>query len=330
MYFQKLNKYNYKLSSLSGGATTEGSGSVDESKLIKGIPIDGTKYPAFTGQTSDSLNLEGWNFIKLDEFTIYEKKSENQDESRPNLFVMSGFSNNSVRESGIVIVDKIDLLLSKFRAVYILNLSPFKIPQNTACDARDAYCTKNADLLDIQGKSGKESDEYRAKVRELGLEHRVAKNAAEIQMYEKAGVTVNQLITQLGLNNVHILGECAGGGVAISLVKQDLSRYPALYLSVPARPDNVSSLPPEVLQKVKFRFQWNKGDPTQYNWHKEERVGETSTNEKEVYDQWMRSFPGINYESYLYDQDPRTTPMNNRVPEHEIHRSFIDQICSEL
>jgi hypothetical protein len=329
MYLQKLNKYNYKLSSLSGG----GSGSDD--KIIKGIPIDGKKYPELAGQISQPLNLEGWNFITLDGFTIYEKKSENQDESRPNLFVMSGFSVNSVRESGIVIVDKIDLLLSKFRAVYILNLSPFKKPQNTACDIRDAYCTTNVDLLDIQAKFGKESDEYRAKVRELGLEHRVAKNTAEIQMYEKAGVTVNQLITQLGLNNVHILGECAGGGVAISLIKQQpTTRYPALYLSVPARPDNVSSLPPEVLQRVKFRFQWNKRDPTEYNWHKEEKIGETSTNEKEVYDQMMGNFiksnPDINYQSYLYDQDSGTTPMNNRVPEHEIHRSFIDQICSEL
>ena len=170
--------------------------------------------------------------------------------------------------------------------------------------------------------------------RELGLEHRKAKNEAEIQMYEDAGRTVNKLITQLGLNNVHILGECAGGGVAISLVKQDSSRYPALYLSVPARPDNVSSLSPEVLQRVKFRFQWNRGDPTEYNWHKEERVGETSTNEKEVYDKMMNSFKEsnskIDYISYLYEQDPKTTPKNNRVPEHEIHRLFIDQICSEL
>jgi hypothetical protein len=284
MYLQKLNKYNYKLSSFIGGAAP----GVSEDKIIKGIPIDLKKYPQYT-PLSDSLNLEGWNFITLDGFTIYEKKSENQDESRPNLFVMSGFSVNSVRESGIVIVDKIDLLLSKFRAVYILNLSPFKKPQNTACDIRDAYCTTNVDLLDIQAKFGKESDEYRAKVRELGLEHRVAKNAAEIQMYEKAGVTVNQLITQLGLNNVHILGECAGGGVAISLVKQE-PRYKALYLSVPARPDNVSSLPPEVLQRVKFRFQWNRGDPTEYNWHKEEQVGETSTNEKEVYHLMMGNF----------------------------------------
>jgi hypothetical protein len=279
--------------------------------------------------------LEGWNFITLDGFTIYEKKSENQDESRPNLFVMSGFSVNSVRESGIVIVDKIDLLLSKFRAVYILNLSPLKKLQNEACAVGDAYCTTNVELLDIQGKFGKESDEYRAKVRELGLEYRIAKNVSVIQMYEDAGRTVNQLITQLGLQNVHILGECAGGGLAISLVKQQpTTRYTALYLSVPARADNVYSLPSEVLQRLKFRFQWNKGDPTQYEWHREERVGETSTNEKEVYDQMMGNFiksnPDIDYKSYLYDQDPKTTPRNNRVPEHEIHRSFIDQICSEL
>jgi len=45
---------------------------------------------------------------------------------------------------------------------------------------------------------------------------------------------------------------------------------------------------------------------------------------------FIKSNPGIDYKSYLYEQDPRTTPMNNRVPEHEIHRSFIDQICSEL
>jgi hypothetical protein len=330
MYLQKLNKYNYKLTSFIGGTALPAAGGGGEEKIIKGMPIDGNKYPELAGQISDSLNLEGWNFINLDGFTIYEKKSENQDESRPNLFVMSGFSLNSVRESGIVIVDKIDLLLSKFRAVYIINLTPFKTPQNTACEIRNAYSTTNVELLAIQGKDGKESAEYRAKVRELGLEHRKSKNAAEIQMYENAGVTVNQLITKLGLQNVHILGECAGGGVAIALVKQDLSRYKALYLSVPARPDNVSSLPPEVLQKVKFRFQWNRGDPTENDWHKEERVGETSTNEKEVYDQMMSNFSGIDYKSYLYDQDPGTTPRNNRVPAHEIHRSFIDQICSEL
>jgi hypothetical protein len=53
----------------------------------------------------------------------------------------------------------------------------------------------------------------------------------------------------------------------------------------------------------------------------------------EFYNQ-MKKFitvnPHIDYVSFMFSQDPRTTTANNRNPAHEIHRKFIDFFCSEL
>ena len=338
MYLHKKNKYNNKMSLIGGS----GEGADKKIKDSSG------KYP--------DLDLSGWNFIKVDgifrdklrEFIIYECKF-NDDISKPNLVVMSGFSLNSVRESGYVILDKLDVLATKYRAVYIINLSNFKEPQNDACDIRDKYGL-DPELLDIISKLGKKSEEYKAYVtnpeyiqklkspeclaKVRNPEYRYAKNEQEIQVYRDASDTLNDiLINKLKLINIHLLGECAGGGLAIRLVEKS-ELYTRLFLAVPSSPNDVKELTPRVLNTVKLRFSWNINDDLQYSWHKEEDDGKNNSTEKDVYDNQMKEFiriyPDIDYVSFMFSQDPRTTIANNRNPAHEIHRKFIDFFCSEL
>ena len=296
------------------------------------------------------LDLSDWNFITVygifrtisTKFTIYEYKF-NDDRRKPNLVVMSGFSANSVRESGYVILDKLPVLSRKYRAVYIINLSPFKTPQNDACDIRDVYIltpTEKAEFDAIKSAADKKEflsrKEFKDRCRQRSKEdprHREMKNADEIQVYKDASVTINELITKLGIENVHLLGECAGGGLSIYTVNKN-PRYTGLFLAVPSSPLNIRDLSDAVLERVKFRFSWNINDEYQYDWHKEEMENKNSSDEKNIYDNAMKNIMKkkpfqIDYVSFMLSQDPLTTEANNRNPAHEIHRKFIDFIVNE-
>jgi len=312
--------------------------------------IKGPKNPNIQQTNYPDLNLTDWNFITVygnfknvsTKFTIYEHKFNN-DKSKPNLVVMSGFSENSVRESGYVILDKLPVLSKKYRAVYIINLSPFKAAQNNACDVRDIYTLSEDEKKEFVAKSAVDKKQFlqaneeriKAICREKSKtdpEHRAKKNANEIQMYKDASATINELISKLTLENVHLLGECAGGGLAIYTVNQH-SRYTALFLAVPSSPLNIFDISDAVLQRVKFRFHWNINDEVQYDWHKEEIDNKNSFDEKNIYDNTMKhkikSGLKIDYVSFMFSQDLKTTIENNRSPAHEIHRKFIDFIVNE-
>jgi len=309
-----------------------------ENPANKNIVDEKQKYPP--------LNLSDWNFITvhgnfkgiLTKFTIYEHRFNN-DKSKPNLVVMSGFSENSVRESGYVILDKLPVLSKKYRAVYIINLSPFKAAQNNACDVRDAYILNQltpSEKETFEKLSEQQKKEFlKERCREKSKtdpEHRAKKNANEIQMYKDASATINELITKLELENVHLLGECAGGGLAIYTVNKH-PRYTSLFLAVPSSPLNIFDISDAVLQRVKFRFHWNINDEVQYDWHKEEIDNKNSFDEKNIYDNTMKhkmkSGLKIDYVSFMFSQDLKTTIENNRSPAHEIHRKFIDFIVNE-
>ena len=316
-----------------------------ENPKDKNIIDDKKKYPP--------LDLSDWDFITisgnfrgiLTPFTIYRHKF-NDDRTRPNLVVMSGFSANSVRESGYVIKDKLPVLSKKYSSVYIINLSPFKKPQNDACDVRDAYILSlltqsQKDTFDAintaeEKKAFLNRPEFKEICRQKSKEdpmHREKKNCEEIQVYKDASVTINELLSKLRLENVHLLGECAGGGLSIYTVNQS-SIYTGLFLAVPSSPLNIRVLSDEVLKRVKFRFSWNINDEVQYDWHKEEMDNKNSFDEKNIYDAAMKNimktkqFP-IDYVSFMFSQDPLTTKANNRSPAHEIHRKFIDFIVNE-
>ena len=316
-----------------------------ENPKDKNIIDDKKKYPP--------LDLSDWDFITisgnfrgiLTPFTIYRHKF-NDDRTRPNLVVMSGFSANSVRESGYVIKDKLPVLSKKYSSVYIINLSPFKKPQNDACDVRDAYILSlltqsQKDTFDAiktaeEKKAFLNRPEFKEICRQKSKEdpmHREKKNSEEIQVYKDASVTINELLSKLRLENVHLLGECAGGGLSIYTANQS-SIYTGLFLAVPSSPLNIRVLSDEVLKRVKFRFSWNINDEVQYDWHKEEMDNKNSFDEKNIYDAAMKNimktkqFP-IDYVSFMFSQDPLTTEANNRSPAHEIHRKFIDFIVNE-
>ena len=310
MYSQKLNKYYHKIS-MSGGAASQ--------QVIK------DPFTAETKIRSDGRpepNFMGWNLISIREFFIYENLFEESE--KPNLFVMSGFSIDSVCECAPIIIDKLDVLRTKYRAVYIINLSPFKGQQGDACKIRDVFVNHTLETL------AKGSPEYLAYVK--SVENRERRNAAEITLNGEIAATIHSLITTLGLINVHLLGKCAGGGVAISLVKI-ATIYTGLFLAVPSSPTDIRYLSEPVLRNVKFRFSWNLLDTYEFDWHKQEGEGRVSADEKVMYDNTMRVYQKthkdftIDYVSLMLPTDTVTAGSGHRYHEHEINRKFIDYIC---
>jgi hypothetical protein len=306
----KLNKYRQKLS-MSGGAVPEELTKEPFTEATK-IRSDGKPEP----------NFKGWTLIKIKEFYIYENLIEESE--KPNLFVMSGFSIDSVCECAPIIIDKLDVLRTKYRAVYIINLTPFKKLQGDACKIRDELVDHTLETF------AKGSPEYLAYVK--SVQNRETRNAAEIALNNQIGGIIHSLITTLKLSNVHLLGKCAGGGVAISMVNIS-PIYTGLFLAVPSSPPDVRHLSPPVLRNVKFRFSWNLMDVYVFDWHKQEAEGRVSADEKVMYDNTMRVFQKenpsfiIDYVSFMLPTDPVTAASTHRYPEHEINRKFIDYIC---
>lgn len=284
-------------------------------------------YTKIRPPTDLEPDLSAWNVIKVFglfgttniEFTIYEMLFDESPQSvKPNLFVMSGFSVDSVLECAPIILDKLDVLSTKYRGVYIINQAPFKDAQEAAVQAK-----KQLQLPETE-KANK-------------FKYREDKNAAEIEMNNHISKTIDILIGKIGLSNVHLLGKCAGGGVAISLVERSKPRYTGLFLAVPSCATNINTLSADVLDNVMIRVNWNLNDSYAYPWQKDEGEGEYSVDEKPIYDKtierFMKEGRRINYVSFMFSPDIKTleykTP-SHRKPGHEIHRKFIDYIVAEL
>ena len=138
---------------------------------------------------------------------------------------------------------------------------------------------------------------------------------------------LNEIILQLNLTNVHLLGKCNGAWVVtLLLLKNNI--YKGLYLAVPGIPFNVdilSQLSDDRLEEINFVFGWILQDAYQFHWRTK------SFQEKKIYDKTMKLIENkkrinIKYKSYMY---------NNGLSEdtnqyHEIFPSLIDDIISTL
>lgn len=134
--------------------------------------------------------------------------------------------------------------------------------QTKACNARDAL----KDAL----KDANHSDIYKP----------------EIDLNEELGSVVDKLLRSINLTNVHLLGKCAGSGVAIhTFTKSDI--YNCLYLGVPASPKNVEHLLTKKWNNKRFIFAWDKRDAYKFTWGQ-------SNKEIEKYRNTMNFLQGTN------------------------------------
>jgi hypothetical protein len=192
---------------------------------------------------TNGLNLDGWKVyyfhsknendnIEWGRFYII-KKSLTDDEDLPSLVAMAGFSVKSFCGTTNKIIQNLDKIESKYKDVWVLCFTEqVKGMQSKACQERDA-----TNLYD-----------------------------PEIKLNEKIGKFVNKLLNVTGLTNIHLLGKCAGGGVAIHTFTQDIHKYNALYLGVPASPQDVQHLLKNKWTDKKFIFAWDVRDAYKFNW----------------------------------------------------------------
>jgi len=227
-----------------------------------------------------NLKLNGWkiyNIISKDatlenkygKFEII-KKDLSLDKSKPVLVAMAGFSTKSFCGSATRIIENLDKIEEKFSAIYILKYDDIKfgLLQKDACGERDKLkAAKNKDIF---------SDE---EIKEI--------YKPETDLNDMLGTIVDKILRAINLTKVHILGKCAGGGVAIhTFTKSEI--YDALYLGVPASPTDVKHLLDKNISDKLFIFGWDSRDAYPFNW------GKKSNQEIERYRETMKNLESNN------------------------------------
>jgi len=195
-----------------------------------GLNLDNWKVFYFNSQNKDFINEYG-------NFYIINKTLSGYNEL-PSMVALAGFSVKSFCGTTNRIIENLDKIQSKFKDVWVLCFTEqVRNMQKQACKERD----------DLNAAKNKEI--YKP----------------EIDLNEKLGSIVDKLLRSIKLSNVHLLGKCAGGGVAIHTVtKSDI--YNALYLGVPASPKDVQHLLTKEWNNKKFIFAWDKRDAYQFLW----------------------------------------------------------------
>jgi hypothetical protein len=233
----------------------------------------------------------------VDKYGIFRiiKKVLSDDERQPNLVVMAGFSTNSFCGTTKRVIENLDKIVDKFKAVYILKFDEdvFKDLQKNACQERDSNKHKMTDYKRIY--------------------------SPETNLNEDIGTIVDKLLRCAGLSNVHLLGKCAGGGVAIhTFTKSNI--YNALYLGVPASPTNIEHLiefnfTNKIIGK-KFIFGWDTRDAYPFDW------GRTSNHEKYFYDETIEPLKSDNLVILEEFEAGESHPKNY----HEVPNGLFDLI----
>jgi hypothetical protein len=197
------------------------------------------------------------------------KKVLTEDNSKPNLVAMAGFSESSFCKSTKVIVGNLHKIKDMFNCVYVICFTGEVVDKQTkACGYRDDNIVEELRLKNKEELLEKLKDEefYKSLVTILKnkeVRKRIFKQ--ETDLNEKLGKVVDKLIRCAGITNVHLLGKCAGGGVAIHTFPK-YNTYQALYLAVPASPTNVEHLTSDDVKGKKIIIAWDKRDAYRFTW----------------------------------------------------------------
>ena len=242
------------------------------------------------------------HIIKITFTNEKNKKNENiYDENTPVLFALGGISHKSFVGTSTVILSKLNLLKKKFKEIYLIEYSDFAEMQGDACNKRD-----------IKAMEGEKDD---------------AIYKSELDMNKTIADYLNDIINELDIRNVHLLGKCNGAWV-VSLLLDKNERYKGLYLAVPGIPFNVQNLMlinPERLIKINFVFGWVQQDGFNFHW------GKKSNEEKDIYDTTITNIQKekdikLKYISKMYDTG---NPEDGKIY-HEIFPSMIDDIVNSM
>ena len=263
------------------------------------------------GNQLEKLPFDQWNLYKLDQnctkvidkygiFRVVEKVIDKDAVKKPVLVVMAGFSVNSFCGSCNIIMNNLDKLENKYKAVYVIcyDEKMFKAIQNGAfvnIDQRDEGIRSSTDV-----------------------ETRAEAYKEEVEMYTELGSIVDKVIRCMGLKNVHLLGKSAGGGVAMNVVyNSDI--YTRLYLAVPAHPTFCESIKKigDRLNGMKVIIGWNAND--------EENLGKIKSNQNIKYFRPILEEIQQQHEEFSFDLHV-FEPGNK----HEINPKLLEFIADDV
>jgi hypothetical protein len=294
-YLKYRNKYlnlkNLKIKQLGGQVNKENMSKVDDEFISK-----------------IETNLQGKEYEKIkylddDCNPMYIVKIKLNDDEKPILFCLAGFSNKSFSNTSNVILPKLDQLRTKFSQIYLFEYNSLKKSQDIACKER-----KSLETSDLEELSRPEAV----------LNKKIASNIHEI-------LTNHTVLSEYQKNNIHILGKCNGGWIATLLLLKS-PNYKGLYLAVPGIPlgmEIIKEIEKERFNDINFVFGWRSDDGFEFFWKRQ------SFEEKHEYDNTMEELKikhqEINYKSYMENigvPDPTTN--------HEITPFLIDRIIESI
>lgn len=286
-----LNIKNLNIKQLGGQVSKENIMEEDD-KFILNIKekLEGVKY-------------EKIKYLDEDCNPIYIIKIKLNDDPKPILFCLAGFSNKSFSNTSNVILPKLDDLTTKFSQIYLFEYDSLKKSQDIACKERKSLETSELEELSRP---------------EAVLNEKIASNIHEI-------LTNHTVLSEYQKNNIHILGKCNGGWIATLLLLKS-PNYKGLYLAVPGIPlgmEIIKEIEKERFNDINFVFGWRSDDGFEFFWKRQ------SFEEKHEYDCTMEELKikhqEIKYKSYMENigvPDPTTN--------HEITPFLIDRIIESI
>ena len=260
-----------------------------------------------------TFSEDRWHVYTFGPCAVYMKQVS-YNTNRPDLFVVTGISADSMISTSRIIMRQLSTLEKKYHRIFIIKFchsnNYIDDMHKKACEQRDE---KKLDekIIEFPAKSASELPKKR------WVSNRSEVYKPELEFYNLMAKLVNHIITQeLMLTNVEVLGKSAGGCIAIDLVGMSIV-YNALYLASPASPMNVIKLTElgfAKRQTMRFHFGWPVNDMYLLKWNI------VSRDDKSNYDIMMEKLNIVNYKSRIYDM----IEINNG---HELHPDMITDIC---
>lgn len=292
--YYKYIKYKYKYIKLKNIKNQVG-GAIETSSIIN----DKSTILAFLSPLVIPFTMNKMTY-DVNGYIIHIIKIILNQDDKPVLFALAGISHKSFVGTSTVILSKLNLLKEKFKEIYLVEYDSYKPMQNIACEMRNKNKkSKNIDKI------------YKP---ELDMNDNIANN-------------LNEIILQLNLTNVHLLGKCNGAWVVtLLLLKNNI--YKGLYLAVPGIPFNVdilNQLSNNRLEEINFVFGWVQQDAYEFDW------GNKSFEEKPFYDKTIKQIEkekgiDIKYKTKMYDNGKSKKDNDS----HEISPLMINDIISTL
>lgn len=218
------------------------------------------------------------------------KKILSNDKKLPDFVAMAGLSLSSFCKSSKVIITNLKSIeeKNKYHAIFIL------------CHGDEEKIKKKLAVAAFHDGERRKAENPDGPAAELYKE--------EIAMNKALAKVEDKIIRRMVVNrDIHLLGKCAGGGVAMQIILLN-PIYKALFLATPSSPtdvqDIINSSDRERFKSMKFRFAWQSGDKQEFLW------SNTCTSHEPAYRTNMAKLgPVNNYIGKIYKGDDHEIPV---------------------